>query len=220
MNSKQPIRAVIFDLDGVIVSTDHFHFLAWKSLADELGIPFDEDRNHALRGVSRMESLELLLGDRATGFSDEEKAALAEKKNTHYRRLLETLSPADILPGVIGYLDACTAAGLRIAIGSSSRNTRFILDKIGMGERFDAVVDGNDISRSKPAPEVFLKAAEALACPPEACHVVEDAEAGVTAALAAGMSCLAVGAAANDPRATCHASDLANADLPSAGDEG
>jgi beta-phosphoglucomutase len=220
MNPKQPIRAVIFDLDGVIVSTDHFHYLAWKSLADELGVPFDEDRNHALRGVSRMESLELLLGGGATGFSDEEKAALAEKKNTHYRSLLETLTPDHILPGVNLYLDSCSAAGLQVAIGSSSRNARFILERIGLDARFDAIVDGNDIARSKPDPEVFLKAAEALGLPPEACLVVEDAEAGVTAALAANMPCLAVGAASNDPRATFRAPDLANADLPGAGADG
>jgi beta-phosphoglucomutase len=212
--STSTLRGVIFDLDGVVVSTDRFHYLAWKSLADELGVPFDEERNDALRGVSRVESLELVLGDRAADYTPVEKTAFAEKKNRGYRDLLETLSPAHILPGVTDYLDSCTEAGLLIAIGSSSRNARFILERIGLQSRFDAVVDGNDITRSKPDPEVFLKAAETLGCAPAECLVVEDAEAGVLAACAAGMSCLAVGAAASDPRAAFHASDLTAAALP------
>jgi beta-phosphoglucomutase len=213
-SADKAIRAVVFDLDGVIVSTDHFHFLAWKELADTLGLPFDEVRNHALRGVSRMESLETLLGERTAAFSPSEKASLAETKNTRYRELLQGLTPDHILPGVKHYLDACSAAGLRVAIASSSRNARFILERIGLDARFDAVVDGNDIARSKPDPEVFLKAADALGLSPEACLVVEDAEAGVTAALAANMPCLAVGAAADDPRATFRAPNLAKATLP------
>ncbi len=209
-----PIRAIIFDLDGVIVSTDHFHYLGWKALADELGIAFDEERNNALRGVSRMESLEILLGGRATEFSDTEKVVLAERKNGIYRSLLESLGPQHLLPGAAEFLDACRKNHLKLAIGSSSKNGRFILEKIGLTSTFDVVVDGSNITRSKPDPEVFLKAAEEIGCPASECLVVEDAEAGVAAAVAAGMPCLAVGAAAGDPRAKYSASDLTDAQLP------
>lgn len=208
------MKAVIFDLDGVIVSTDHFHYLGWKNLADTLGIAFDEERNNALRGVSRMESLEILLGERATTFSEMEKLAFATRKNEYYRSLMDALDPSHILPGVQNFLADCRAAELRLAIGSSSRNGRFILEKIGLATFFDAVVDGSDISRSKPDPEVFLKAAKALSIEPSACLVVEDAEAGVSAAVAAGMPCLAVGAAATDSRAMFRAEDLSKAHLP------
>ncbi len=209
-----PIRAIIFDLDGVIVSTDHFHYLGGKALADELGFAFDEDRNNALRGVSRMESLAILLGGRATEFSDPEKVALAQRKNGIYRGLLSSLGPQHLLPGAADFLATCRKNNLKLAIGSSSKNGRFILEKIGLATAFDAVVDGSNISRSKPDPEVFLKAAEAIGCPAPACLVVEDAEAGVAAAVAAEMPCLAVGAAAGDARATYSASDLTNAQLP------
>ncbi|MEX2382133.1 MAG: beta-phosphoglucomutase [Opitutales bacterium] len=210
----KPIRAIIFDLDGVIVSSDHFHYLGWKALADELEMAFDEERNHALRGVSRMESLEILLGGRTADFSDSEKLALAERKNGIYRGLLDALGPQHLLPGVADFLAACRKKELMLAIGSSSKNGRFILEKIGLARAFDSVVDGSDITRSKPDPEVFLKAAAEMGCPASACLVVEDAEAGVAAAVAAGMDCLAVGAAAGDPRAAYSATDLSTAQLP------
>jgi len=213
MNSPAVLRAVIFDLDGVIVSTDQFHYLGWKRLAEKLGIAFDQERNHALRGVSRMDSLEILLGERAKEFSPCEKVSLAEIKNNYYRDSLDGLGPTHILAGVDKFLTACRKAGLKLAIGSSSKNGRFILHKIGLAYTFDAVVDGNDITRSKPDPEVFLKAAAILHCAPENCLVVEDAPAGVTASVAAGMRCLAVGAAAGDPRARHSFPSLAYADL-------
>ena len=188
------IKAFIFDLDGVIVSTDEYHYQAWKQIADEEGIHFDREINNRLRGVSRMESLQILLERSQRTYSDAEKLKLAEKKNTHYRQLLQNITPKDILPGVMGILDGLKLWGIRMAIGSSSRNSPMILEQIGLADFFDATVDGNDISNSKPDPEVFLKAAERLDIPPSECIVIEDAPAGVEAAVAAGMKYIAVGA--------------------------
>ncbi|TAG10669.1 MAG: beta-phosphoglucomutase [Verrucomicrobia bacterium] len=218
VGQEPKVKAVIFDLDGVIVSTDHFHFLGWKRLADEEGVPFTEADNDRLRGVSRMESLDILLEKSNKAYSEEEKIALAERKNGYYRELLQEITPADILPGAGEWLASLKQAGILVAIGSSSKNTPTILQRIGLADAFDAVADGNDITRSKPHPEVFLLAAERLGVDPEACLVVEDAEAGVSAALAAGMHCLAVGAAHQDERAHFAARDLATMpDLSSIG---
>jgi beta-phosphoglucomutase len=205
-----PIKAVIFDLDGVIVSTDELHYRAWKSLADAEGIPFDRKHNERLRGVSRMESLEIILERAARDYSTVEKAEMAERKNADYRKSLIDLSSADILPGVSDLLNDLRVRGIRIAIGSSSRNAGAILRSIGLGDAFDVVVDGNDIGRSKPDPEVFRLAAERLGVAPELCLVVEDADAGVDAGLAAGMPVLAVGSAATHPDATMTAGSLAD----------
>ncbi len=204
------IKAIIFDLDGVIVSTDEFHYQAWKSLAHELGIPFDRHCNERLRGVSRMESLEILLSQSRNpqNFTSKEKLELAERKNTRYRKLLDGLTPAAILPGVRDSLDTLHRKGIKLAIGSSSKNTPTILERIAMSDRFDACADGNQIRHSKPDPEVFLLAASKLGLPPSQCLVVEDAEAGIEAAIRGGMESLAVGAAAADPRATYRAPDL------------
>ncbi|WP_339317678.1 beta-phosphoglucomutase [Paenibacillus sp. FSL R10-2734] len=197
------MRAVIFDLDGVLVSTDHFHYMAWKQIADRLGIPFDEDTNNRLRGVSRMESLDIILsGASDQQFTDEQKQSLAEEKNAIYRKLLEELSPADILPGVTETLEGLQTKGVAAAIGSSSKNARFILEQVGLLDRFTIVVDGNQISRSKPDPEVFLLAASLLECDALACLVVEDAVAGVQAGVHAGMQVAAVGDAINSKDAT------------------
>lgn len=204
------IKAVIFDLDGVIVSTDEFHYLAWKQLADAEGIPFDREDNERLRGVSRMESLDILLEKSAKPYSDGQKQEMAERKNTIYRELLAKLSPADLLPGVAATLDGLRKRGVKIAIGSSSKNAGPILEAIGLGGGFfDAVADGTHISRSKPDPEVFTLAAELLGIPAENCLVVEDANAGVEAGGAAGMPVLAVGSAHTHPDATLRAKDLA-----------
>lgn len=202
------IKAVIFDLDGVIVSTDEFHFLAWKELADAEGIPFDRHDNERLRGVSRMESLDILLEKAARAYSGAEKEAMATRKNDIYRGLLVRLSPADILPGVPAVLQGLREHGVRIAIGSSSKNAGPILVAIGLAETFDAVVDGTHITRSKPDPEVFSLAGRQLGIAPESCLVVEDADAGVEAGVAAGMPVLAVGSARNHPKATLRAADL------------
>lgn len=202
------IRAVIFDLDGVIVSTDEFHYQGWQRLADEEGIYFDRKTNERLRGVSRLESLEIILEKADRNYSREEKAEMAERKNNYYRDLLHTLTPDDVFPGVMEMLKELKEKGIKIAIGSSSKNTPSILQKIGMESSFDAVSDGNQIKRSKPDPEVFLLAASKLQIPPGQCLVVEDADAGVEAAINAGMKCLAVGSACANPKAHLRANNL------------
>lgn len=202
------IEAVIFDLDGVIVSTDEFHYFGWKKLADEEGIPFDRERNHRLRGVSRMQSLEILLEPATREYSAEEKQLMAARKNGYYCDLLKNISPADLLPGVLPFLQELRGRGIKLAIASSSRNSPAILTQLGMSDYFDATADGNDIARSKPDPEVFLLAAKRLGVNPENAVVVEDAESGVAAAIAGGFHCLAVGAAAGDGRAHLHAENL------------
>ena len=189
-------KGIIFDLDGVICSTDHYHYLAWKALADRLGAYFDETINNRLRGVSRMASLEILLERYDGTLTEEEKLAAAEEKNNTYRELLKQMSPADLSNEVKTTLDALRAKGLLLGIGSSSKNTKFILSRIGLGDYFDKISDGTNITRSKPDPEVFLKAAEYLGLEPKDCLVVEDAVAGVQAAHAAGMDAAAVGDAA------------------------
>lgn len=204
----EKIAAVIFDLDGVIVSTDEFHYLAWKELADAEGIPFDRADNERLRGVSRMESLDILLEKATKPYSDAAKLDMAERKNAIYRGLLERLSPADLLPGVASVIDGLRARGVKIAIGSSSKNAGPILQAIGLAEAFDAVADGTHITRSKPDPEVFTLAADRVGVAPAGCLVVEDAHAGVEAGLAAGMRVLAVGSAADHPSAMLRAKDL------------
>lgn len=197
-------QGIIFDLDGVICSTDEYHYQAWKALADRLGIPFDRERNNLLRGVSRMKSLEIILEKADRSYTDEEKVALAEEKNERYRQLLRNMSPADLSADVRRTLNALRADGLLLAIGSSSKNTPFILSRIGLSGFFDAVADGNCITRSKPDPEVFLTAAAMLHLSPADCLVVEDAHAGVQAAVSGGFDCAAMGDAKDDPLAACH----------------
>ncbi len=203
------IQGVIFDLDGVIVSTDELHYQAWKHMADTEGIYFDREINERLRGVSRMESLEIILEKATKKYTPTQKEALATLKNDFYKTLLSSkLGPNDILPGVKEILAELKAKGVKIAIASSSKNAPTILKQIGLDKTFDAVSDGNNITNSKPDPEVFLKAAQMLGLKPEVCLVVEDAEAGITAALAGNMKVLAVGSAISDKRAHCTASDL------------
>ena len=189
-------KGVIFDLDGVICSTDDLHYQAWKEIADICKIPFDRKVNNRLRGVSRMESLEIILSYSQEDWTLEQKELLAEKKNARYRELLGTLSEEDILPGVPETLQELRARGLKLAIGSSSKNTDVILERLGLAEWFDAVAGGKQIVRAKPDPEVFLLAAEKLGLPPADCLVVEDAQAGVQAAYAGGMDVACVGPAA------------------------
>jgi beta-phosphoglucomutase len=191
------IQGVIFDLDGVLVTTDEYHYLGWKRLAEELGIPFSREDNHRQRGVSRMESLEVILEKTTRTFSQIEKHDLAERKNRYYVELLQNLAPADALPGARDLLEELKRRGLLLAVGSSSRNTPLIMQKVDLCRYFDAVADGNDITRSKPDPEVFLLAAVRLGLDPGYCVVVEDAEAGVAAAKAAGMRCIGVGDSTN-----------------------
>lgn len=186
------VKAILFDLDGVIVTTDDCHYRAWKRMADEEGIYFDREINERLRGVSRMASLAIVLERAKKAYGEEEKEELAARKNRYYVELICELTPEAILPGVMENLIALKEAGIRIAIGSSSKNTPIILKQIGLDMIFDAVSDGNNISRSKPDPEVFLKAADMLGVAYEECLVVEDADAGIEAGKAAGMKTLAV----------------------------
>ncbi|MBO5523598.1 MAG: beta-phosphoglucomutase [Roseburia sp.] len=196
------IKAVIFDLDGVIVFTDQFHYQAWKKIADEMGIYFDEKINNRLRGVSRMDSLEIIL-ERYEGslLSQEKKEELAEQKNGFYRELLKTMTPADVSDEVRDTLAALRQRGYKTALGSSSRNAKFILERVGLLEAFDEISDGTNITKSKPDPEVFLKAAEFLGEKPEHCLVVEDAEAGIEAGIAGGMRTAAIGEAVSCEKA-------------------
>lgn len=203
---------LIFDLDGVLVFTDRYHYLGWKQIADELGIPFDEKTNNRLRGVSRMQSLEIILeGYHGATLTDEQKRELAARKNDIYRSYLQTMTPDDVSQEVRTTLKALRDRGYRLAVGSSSKNAGFILERVALREAFDALSDGNMITRSKPDPEVFLKAADLLGCEPEACAVVEDAEAGIDAAKDGKMTAVAIGSATAYARSDIrleHFSDL------------
>lgn len=190
-------HTVIFDLDGVICHTDHYHYQAWKRIADSLGIEFNQNINNRLRGVSRIDSLEIILEKYEGVLTAEEKERLAAEKNEYYKELLKEMTPDDLSCEVKDTLEELKHRGITLAIGSSSKNTRFILSRLGLADFFDAVSDGNNISRSKPDPEVFLKAAEFAGADPAGCLVVEDARAGVEAAKAAGMDCAAIGDAAD-----------------------
>ncbi|WP_160720502.1 beta-phosphoglucomutase [Bacillus sp. USDA818B3_A] len=207
------ISAVIFDLDGVIVSTDEYHYQAWKQISDQENIYFDRKINERLRGVSRMESLDIILSHSDKAYSENEKLQLAQRKNEIYCELLNKLSPNDILPGVINLLISLKARDIKIAIGSSSKNTPFILEQIGLTSNFDAIADGNSIKNSKPDPEVFLLAAQMLGIQPEACAVIEDAQAGIDAAKAAGMKAVGVGSAVNCVNADMKLIDLTNIEI-------
>lgn len=189
-------KGIIFDLDGVICFTDKYHYLAWKALANEIGVYFDEKINNNLRGVSRMASLDIILKNSDKEYTQQEKEEMAEKKNQAYRVMLEQMTPADLSDEVKETLDALRAAGLKLAIGSSSKNAKLILNRIGLGDYFDAISDGTNITHSKPDPEVFLKAAEFLGMDPSDCLVVEDADAGIKAAVAGGFDGAGIGEAA------------------------
>ncbi len=193
---SKEFEAVIFDLDGVICFTDEYHYQAWKAMADGIGVYFDREINNRLRGVSRMASLEIILERCDEKLSDERKEELAAQKNELYKKLLVQMSPADLSDEVRNGLNELRARGYKLAIGSSSKNTPFILKQIGLDGFFDSVSDGNNITKSKPDPEVFLKAAEMLGIAPEKCLVVEDAIAGADAAHAGGMKAACLGDAA------------------------
>ena len=195
-------KAVIFDLDGVICHTDMYHYQAWKQIADELGIYFDEEINNRLRGVSRMESFEIILERYEGTMSLEDKVVYTTRKNEAYKELLKNMSPADLSPEVKETLDGLRAKGLKLAIGSSSKNAGFILERLGLDGYFDAVSDGNNITRSKPDPEVFVKAAQLVGEASGDCLVVEDAKAGLEAAIGGGMDCAAMGDAVASGLAT------------------
>ncbi|MET3980723.1 beta-phosphoglucomutase [Mucilaginibacter sp. UYP25] len=190
------IKACIFDLDGVIVDTAVYHYQAWKRLANEMGFDFTEHQNEQLKGVSRMASLNLILGwGNITNKTEEEKEVLATQKNTWYTEMIGKMTPAEILPGAREFVQTCRDAGLKTAIGSASKNTPTILNKLQLTQLFDAIVDGNSVSIPKPDPEVFLKGAEAVGIEPSACVVFEDAVAGIEAAINGGMKTVGIGSA-------------------------
>lgn len=195
-------KGIIFDLDGVICCTDQYHERAWREMAEESGIYFDPAVSNRLRGVSREESLEIILEHAGKVFSPEEKKKMAEKKNAIYIKLLDRMSPGDLEEDVRSTLEQLRNRGCLLAIGSSSKNTRKILDKIGLGNYFDAVCDGNEITHSKPDPEVFLKAAGKMGLAVSECLVVEDACAGISAASAGGFDSAGLGDAAKDKNVT------------------
>ncbi len=202
------IRGVIFDLDGVLVTTDELHYRSWKKLADAEGIPFDREINHRLRGIDRMSSLAVLLERSPRIYTEEQKLSLAARKNADFVALLAELSPKDVLPGAMELLTALRESRIGIAVASSSRNARKIIEQAGLTRLLDAIVDGNDVRQSKPHPEVFLLAAKRLALPPEQCLAVEDAAAGIEAARRAGMTVLGVGKVTKTAGATMWASGL------------
>lgn len=196
------IKGLIFDLDGVLLSTDHYHYLAWKKLADELGIPFTEKDNEKLRGVSRMDSFEIVLSNRPSlVLTEAEKLTYADRKNDDYREYLKQMTPSDVSDEVRDTLKELRNRGYRLAVGSSSKNARFILERTALTDAFDAIADGTDIKKSKPDPEVFQKAAEFLGLAPADCAVIEDAEAGLAAAVGGGMLPIAIASAKGSPLA-------------------
>lgn len=195
-------QAVIFDLDGVICSTDKYHYQAWKRMADSIGVYFDETINNRLRGVSRMDSLEIILERFDGTLTGEEKEKLAEQKNQLYKEFLTQMSEADLSEEVKDTLNELRRQGKKLAIGSSSKNAKFILERLGLGNYFDAISDGTNITKSKPDPEVFLKAAEFLNLEAGQCLVVEDAAAGIRAAHSGGFSSAGLGEAAESEYVT------------------
>ncbi|WP_211746648.1 beta-phosphoglucomutase [Paenibacillus sp. Marseille-Q4541] len=207
------MKAVIFDLDGVITDTAEYHYLAWKSLADELKLPFDKSFNEKLKGVSRMESLELILSLGDVTYSDEEKKALAEKKNDLYKEMIEKVTPADLLPGIESLLKELQEAGISTALASASKNAPFILDRLEVTHYFNHVVDVNLIKQGKPDPEIFLTGASKLGIAPENCVGIEDAEAGIESILSAGMYAVGVGTPAQMQKADLIVSSTAELSL-------
>lgn len=195
MEKSRRLKAVIFDLDGVVTDSAKYHYLAWKELADELNIPFDEEYNEKLKGVSRMESLELILknGNAENNYSAEEKARLADKKNEHYKELIKEITPADMLPGIENFLKEIKANNIKTALASVSKNAPFIIKQLQAEKYFDYIADAAAVPNAKPFPDIFLVGAEALEVKPENCIGVEDARTGIEAIHRAGMLAVGVG---------------------------
>jgi len=191
------IKACLFDLDGVVVDTARYHYIAWKKIAEDLGFDFSERDNERLKGVSRMESLDILLDVGKIKLDLTTKEKLATRKNNLYVSFVQTMTPDEILPGVIRFLDELHNGGILIALGSASKNAMSILDKIKIAQKFDAVIDGNKVSKAKPDPEVFLKGATELGVLPHDCLVFEDAQAGIDAARNGGMHIIGIGQSEN-----------------------
>ena len=207
------MQGVIFDLDGVLVSTDELHYQAWKKLADELGITdFNREDNVRQRGVSRMASLEVVLEKGDKEYSEEEKVEMAERKNDYYKEMLQSLDDSAVLPGAFDTLKMLRDRGILTAVGSASKNAPLILEKTGLLPLIDKISCGIDVTKSKPDPEVFLVAASKLELTPENCLVVEDAKAGIDAAKAGGMKSLGVGPFHEELGADFHSRTLATVD--------
>ncbi|MEK5479732.1 beta-phosphoglucomutase [Paenibacillus sp. FSL R5-0407] len=191
----ETMKGAIFDLDGVIVDTAKYHYLAWRSLAKRLGFEFTEEDNERLKGVSRMESLQILLEVGGVEANEAERLEMADAKNKEYVDYISRLEPSEILPGAREYLLQLRSRGVKVALGSASKNAEFILNRLGIAELFDAVIDGTKVSEAKPDPEVFLAASAALGLEPSECVVFEDAAAGVQAGKAAGSKVVGIGSA-------------------------
>jgi beta-phosphoglucomutase len=189
------IKACIFDLDGVIVDTARYHYLAWKRLADGLGYHLTEAENERLKGVSRMQSLEIVLDLAGVSLNQEHKELLADKKNIWFNEYVDGMTPEEIFPGVKDLIRELKVGGIKVGLASSSKNAVTVLHKLEMENEFETIVDGTMITHTKPDPEIFLLTARRMKVDPSSCVVVEDAEAGVDAALAAGMKCIGVGSA-------------------------
>lgn len=191
MNDVSEIRGFIFDLDGVITDTAEYHYLAWKRLADEEGLPFSREENDKLRGISRRDSLMILLGDRQE--SEDRIQEMMARKNQYYMEYIKHIGPGDLLPGAEELLDEIHSAGLKSALGSASKNAKKVVERLGIRDLFDAVSDGYSVVRQKPAPDLFVHAAGQINLPVSACIVFEDAAAGIQAAHAGGFHSVGIG---------------------------
>ena len=209
------LKGVVFDLDGVITATAEFHYLAWKKKKKKIGIPFDRAFNENLKGISRMDSLEriLELGGKEDRYSKEEKEELAFEKNEQYKKLIEQITPADILPGVTDFIEACKAKELKLALASASKNGPVILERLGLSEEFGTIVDPASLENGKPNPEIFIKGAELLGLETRECIGIEDAEAGIEAVNSAGMFSVGVGTADSMKEANLFVKNTADLDL-------
>ncbi len=193
LDSKPRVQGVIFDLDGVIVDTAQYHFEAWKTVASEWKYNLTAEDNEQLKGVSRKDSIAKIASWAGIIVSAAELNEIAAQKNKKYLALCNALSPKHILPGIVDLIHELKANAIQIALGSASKNARFVIEKLGLSKLFDVIIDGNDVNNSKPNPEVFLKAAQQMKLSPQACVVIEDAPAGIQAALAAGMGVVGLG---------------------------
>jgi beta-phosphoglucomutase len=205
------IKAVLFDLDGVLVSTDEFHYRSWLKLSKEEGFDFfDHEFNHQFRGVARMECVEILTKASGRSFTLEQKKEIAERKNRYFAESLAAVTPDELLPGALAALQELKRRGIKIAVASNSRNAKPIIKQVGIDQYLDAIVDGHEIENSKPDPEVFLLAAKGVGVDPAQCIVVEDAIAGLEAARRAGMKALGIGTRERLPNADIVVPDLAS----------
>lgn len=187
------IKGILFDLDGVITDTAEYHYEAWKKLAEDLGISFDRDFNEKLKGVGRMESLDLILEHGGEELSEADKEYYASKKNDHYKTMISNITPNDLLPGILGFMEEIKSAGIKTALASSSKNAQPVIERLEITHLLDEVVDASKVERGKPDPEIFLKAAEQLNVSAAGCVGIEDAQAGVEAIKSADMFAVGVG---------------------------